>query len=893
MPATTSSHAASRTDPKHSPAKSRPVPPSRKTRIVRRRGGRGKDGFDSDEELVREVGTDSESDDDDRSSVGSSTDSDTEPVSEDVQSTGRSHILTPNTTQSSADVPSLNHAGSKPTKDINGQHASFFGGAGNWSEMVAEETANGPAELPVIEFAEFNSPSLDQRSLRGPPSRKPAKPSKRPPVKRAVSAPTVDRPAAPQSTPAPAETEQPGEHHDNEPANNQPVASTSTQPSRTGFIRRPPGHSARQAYQQRLETDPSYVPTVGEFWGHDDRLLDKDLRSLSGWWRGRWQGRGRGRGTFDRGFMRGRGRGGGFMTPDAGQRGSQSEEAQGPPEAQKPPAELPRIDQPWTHDGFEEMKKRDEKRREVTQQQVARPTRGFVPVRGRGGLIAGRGRGMVRGGGFAPSPTRAAFVPPTSTVPGRTWYAMKPERVWTKQHEAFLYFDSALKPRPGVGPGYRVKLSSSEAQVVRGPVRALEPPAEVSSSSQPPASEDGDKSFVVRLPKRTGKEKALPTSAPSSDPATVVAETRIEDVFTVRPELVPPRVPIVDSKPVAAPAKRPVHSQQDASSSAGPSSQPAASPAAATPSNAGKITSPLLNQFMREAAEAQSSLSAAGTSDGVVHEHYDNPAPTLLKADTPQAPEPQDVPTGQRALPVPPPLQTVFSPQQPSPPYGSPYGYGSPLPPGIAVSQHGMAYEVATGRPVYLPTPMYTPRPMAHGMMTPPGVSYMPGHMHHHSTGSPDFLAPPHTPPINGFIDPATGGPIFAFPRQSSRIEIRPPSSHADSKAAKSQRRPSGLRTTAAAFEPSRPTSPVNETHPFTSGTERYSHDGLDAQGEANTTSTSEQPMDPAMFGYSAYQQPYYYPEQYGYSQYYDVSHMPQYEMYHADPHHASQAVYY
>jgi hypothetical protein len=26
---------------------------------------------------------------------------------------------------------------------------------------------------------------------------------------------------------------------------------------------------------------------VGEFWGHDDRLLDKDLRSLSGWWRGR------------------------------------------------------------------------------------------------------------------------------------------------------------------------------------------------------------------------------------------------------------------------------------------------------------------------------------------------------------------------------------------------------------------------------------------------------------------------------------------------------------------------------------------------------------------------------------------------------------------------------
>jgi hypothetical protein len=51
--------------------------------------------------------------------------------------------------------------------------------------------------------------------------------------------------------------------------------------------------------------------------------------------------------------------------------------------------------------------------------------------------------------------------------------------------------------------------------------------------------------------------------------------------------------------------------------------------------------------------------------------------------------------------------------------------------------------------------------------------------------------------------------------------------------------------------------------------------------------------MDPAMYGYSAYQQGYYYPEQYGYSQYYDMSHAPQYgEVYHADPH-ASQAVYY
>ena len=70
-----------------------------------------------------------------------------------------------------------------------------------------------------------------------------------------------------------------------------------------------PGHgrTARQVYQERLENDPSYVPTVGEFRGQDDRLLDKDLHSLSWWWRGRWQGVTRARGFRSRGRGRGRG----------------------------------------------------------------------------------------------------------------------------------------------------------------------------------------------------------------------------------------------------------------------------------------------------------------------------------------------------------------------------------------------------------------------------------------------------------------------------------------------------------------------------------------------------------------------------------------------------------
>ncbi|KAF8838369.1 hypothetical protein BDN67DRAFT_971651 [Paxillus ammoniavirescens] len=873
MPAVTSPHSASRTDPKRAPTASRPVPPSRKTRTVRRRG-RGKDDFESDDEFVREIGTDSGSDDDDQSSVDYSTDSDTEPVTEDVLSNGHARILTPNTTQSSADVPST----SKSTADFDGQRV-FFGDSGNWSEMVAEENAHGPAELPVIEFADLTSPAaFDQQSLKGPPSRKPAKPSKRPPVKRAVSAPTVDRPVVPHPDPVS------DDHHD-EPATDQPFASTSRQSSQTD-VRRPPGQSARQAYQQRLETDPSYVPTVGEFWGHDDRLLDRDLRSLSGWWRGRWQGRGRGRGAFDRGFMRGRGRGGAFMGPNPGPRGSQSEEVQDPRDAQNPSTEVPRIDQTWTHDGFEEMKKRDEKRRDVAQQQqTARPTRGTVP-RGRG-FISGRGRGgAIRGGGVAPSPTRSFIVPASVTISGKIWYAMKPERVWTKQHEAFLFLDSTLKPRPGVGAGYRVKLSASEAQIIRGPVQTPRRPAG-DSCSPARTSEEGERNFIVRLPKRTGKEKVL------SLPATTDKEPRLEDVFTVRPELAPPRVPLVGSEPTASASTshhKPSH--LDALSPTGLPAEPAES--SASSSGVSSITSSSPKQSGPRAAEAQPSQPAAGTSDGALQEHYDTPAPTLLKADTPYAPEQQELPGGRRTLPpAPPPLQTVFTPPQPSPPYGSPYGYGSPLPPGIAISQHGMPYEVATGRPVYLPSPIYTPRPLAHGMMTPSGLSYMPGHMHHHPTGSPDFLAPSHTPPHNGFIDPATGSPIFAFPRQSSRVEIRAPAPQLDSNSSKSQRRPSSLRTSAAAFEPSRPSSPTNEAQSFVSGIIQYPpQDASGAHSEAIAPSTSEQPMDPAMFGYSAYQQPYYYPGQYGYSQYYDMSHMPQYEVYHTDPH-ASPAAYY
>ena len=852
MPATTT---ASSSLPASPPSKPRPQPRLKKTRPVRRRG-RGRHDFESDDEFVREVGTDSELDDDTRSSVGSTTDSDTEPVSNGHLS----RVLTPNTTQSSADVKSLGHQ--SKDQDV----PSFFEG-GNWSEMVADEAANGPSDLPVVDFVDFGASPLDQRPAKALPPRKAPKSSRRPQVKRAVSAPTVDRPPAPQ--PSPAHTEPDTEDH---PVDGHQPVSNPNPPPRSSMGRRP-GQTARQAYQQRLESDPSFVPTVGDFWGHDDRLLDKNLRSLSGWWRGRWQGRGRGRGV-DRLFIRGRGRGP-VARSDSGHRGS-AEGDFDPQEAQKPPTEVPRVDQPWTHDGFEEMKKRDERRREV-QQHSPRPTRGFGP-RGRGASIATRGRGLARGGGFTSSPTRPPLVPPVST-PDRTWYAMKPERVWTKQHDAFLYFNSTLKPRPGVGPGYRVKLPNAQAHIVRGSVRPSQPStAEVSSSSQAPPSEDGDKLFVVRLPKRSGKEKAVETMLPPSEPLTTVEEPPIDDVFVVRPELAPPRILIADTKPPATTAT----SNPDPSSPSGPS--PHSPPQPTLPSTEVKASP------QSTVIDPQPSQSAAPSTDAAPSARQSNePSPSSKES---QTTETQEAPVRRNGPPAPPPLQTVFPPPQPSPPFSSHYSYASPLPPGVAINQHGMAYEVATGRPVYLP-PAYTPRPLAHGMMTPPGMSYMPGHMHHHS-GSPDFLAPPHTPPIATFIDPSTGGSLFSFPRQSARVEIRAPSTSDMKSSIKSQRRPSGLRTSAAAYEPLQPGSFSNGVASFpSSSSESYvAPNGL-GDGTNPDTSPGLQPADPAMLGYSAYPASYYYPEQYGYTQYYDVSHVPQYEMYHADPHHASQGVVY
>ena len=842
MPAPVTSPSPARTVNKAALQKPRAPVALKKTRIVRRRG-RAKDAVESDDEFHREVGTDSESDDGDLSSLDSETDdSDTEPASENVLSHHHSHAraLSSNEGARPVDEDKVGH--------LNGDVAPFFAPSGNWSEMVADENANGPADLPVIEFTEFNG----QTNF---PNKQTARSRKNSPRQRRSSS------SPPTSAPPPTSNGAVAHEDDGdkgeESGDGEEAVSASTLP------RRVPGQTARQAYQQRLETDPSYVPTVGGFWGHDDRLMDKDLRSLSGWWRGRWQGRGRGRGFPMRGGVRG-----GFHGRTAQENGDVSTEHDG---------DVPPVDRPWTHDGFEEMKQREEQRR-LEQKSGHQENPSF-----RGGNRGGRGAfASVRGGrggfgrGFAASPTRMRVASPL----GRVWFTMKPELMWTKQHEGFLYLESALKPRAGQGPAYRIRLPGSQPNVIRSTQRSR-PTTASTSTSDSIGSNSSDFDLVVRLPKRAGKRKV------AADAPKQKAATPIEEVFTVRLKPAVDPIPVPDSTSTPTDnAPPPVISQLSQESRPQAATDPLPQPSI-----------PLQLEQLSVEPQASDPERQALTEQAVLRKpSSDSPV---------EIDEPEPSHTDQR--PVLAPLQTVFTPPppppppaiQPSPVYGSPYGYA--LPHGIAVNQHGMSYEVATGRPVYLqpppPPPMYNPRPLMHSHMPPPGIPFVPGHLRHSSAVSPDLLSQPpsHTPPMSGFIDPSTGTPIFSFPRQTSRIEIRAPTDDTAKLPKPSTRGPSGLRTTAAAFEPSRSSETTeNGFYPsISSPSDGSSLPSYEITSGLADEASQQQPV-PAMLAYGHYhhQQPYYYPEQpqYGYPSYVE---MPQYDMYNMDQQAPQGTIYY
>ncbi|KAH9988417.1 hypothetical protein BJV77DRAFT_740022 [Russula vinacea] len=166
----------------------------RKARIAR--GRRRANGFHSDDEIEREARSDSDSDEDDQTSVDSDTDSETGPPSEDTPHDGHPTLLSPSTTPPAID-------GSKDGDD----HAPLLAAAVTWSDVVADEMANGTSELPVIDFADLDANVINATTppapvhRRAPKSKRPAphRHSSEPAVAIASSGPSPEPPIAPAS----------------------------------------------------------------------------------------------------------------------------------------------------------------------------------------------------------------------------------------------------------------------------------------------------------------------------------------------------------------------------------------------------------------------------------------------------------------------------------------------------------------------------------------------------------------------------------------------------------------------------------------------------------------------------------------------------------------------
>jgi len=472
-------------------------------------------------------------------------------------------------------------------------------------------------------------------------------------------------------------------------------------PAGSPSFKRPVGMTARQVYLKRLENDPAYTPRVGEFWGHDERLLDKDLRSLSGWWRVKWTGRGPAPGFNDRG------RG----DPDHSPRGS-THTAKGRSAVTNSQSAVDPVDQAWKHDGFEEMKKAEEDRyakdKSTSEESQRVGSWANARGRGRGGLVRGTGLPgrMNRSQSFASQSQSLspAFSRPQVHARGQSVGWNRYEHAWTKHAVTFLFQDTLNKPREGGNIGVRVKLPGQHRfNVVRVPSKATEASEPADSAALTPS-----RTFVVKLPKVTSKEEQsradnahTVASPPVTDNVSLEVPTVVVPAFSKEHPPNPPTPPPSNDTSLEATTVSPEQAQ--------PSQHP--TPALVAPSD-------------------EQQVSAV-------------PIPTES--------QPKVLPNIH--------LITSFTPTAPSPAYSSPsYGHGPQYPLHRPSAVYPPGAEPGVWFDPRMPYGYPTPPPLPNQMYTPPPQIHH-GHHHSHSMSHPNMIPQP-TGVAPYFVQPMQQGPM-------------------------------------------------------------------------------------------------------------------------------------
>lgn len=435
------------------------IPSGRKPRTARRAR---RTIADSDDEPERPAhSSDSEhsisnSDTSDSESISSSEDELNTPA---APATATDHSVSPPSRRSHRKVGAKGHKPATGSSDVPSIVAPSLipSQTADWSDLVAQDESLHGSAPPIIDFADFVSQGVGALGVAG-------------------SSQTGN-----EDTPVPGTTE----------------STLETTSGGRGRSKPRGGKTQRQAYLERLSEDPSFIPRVGAFWGHDERLFGPELRGMSDWWRGRWAGRGRGTNS------RGRGRGREHGSGSGGERGlNTGAEETGPSSPAPPLAPSPPIERTWGHDGYEKMR----------EQEQTQPTRGG---------LRGRGRGRGRGSG-ASNPPR------------------KPEQLWTKAPDTHLHVDHSTRPQfPGQGRGIKVNVPGQwRPAIVR-----LAPIAAPAPSSAPISKPKGPDTveIVVKLPGQQAKVVPVIQNKPvvPEDPETVLPLQEVPNTVVARLPSVP------------------------------------------------------------------------------------------------------------------------------------------------------------------------------------------------------------------------------------------------------------------------------------------------------------------------------------------------------------------